>query len=62
MKKEFADIHSLYENLYEDLQQLDEIGPVSKSQKLKARQAKLNQQNQIGKLDDLQIILQHLHL
>ena len=44
MKKEFADIHSLYENLYEDLEQLDEIGPVSKTQKLKARQAKLNQQ------------------
>ena len=44
MKKEFADIHSLYQNLYEDLQQLDEIGPVSKVQKLKARQAKLSQQ------------------
>ena len=43
MKKEFADIHSLYENLYEDLEQLDEIGPVSKTQKLKARQARLSQ-------------------
>ena len=44
MSREFVNIHSLYENLYEDLQQLDEIGPVSKTQKLKARQAKLNQQ------------------
>ena len=43
MKKEFADIHSLYENLYEDLEQLDEIGPLSKTQKLKARQARLSQ-------------------
>ena len=25
MKKEFADIHSLYENLYEDLEQLQEF-------------------------------------
>ena len=43
MSKEFVDIHSLYENLYEDLEQLDEIGPVSKTQKLKARQARLSQ-------------------
>ena len=44
MSREFVNINSLYQNLYEDLEQLDEIGPVSRSQKLKDRQAKLNQQ------------------